>query len=140
MAVAACGHIAACSINWDSLLTRDNAWADLHLHVFNGGTLRLGKAAHVLMGELDVVLELLRNLVRGGGDLFFREDHVAFVLVELLRVFQRRLITARLDIGEDVLDDCMRFGRIGFRRKWCLLQIGARHFFYLVQQCCAACS
>ncbi len=127
MAVAPTGHIAARRIDRDRLLPGDHARHDLDLDIRDGRLLHLGKAAHVVMGELDVLLELLGNQAHRRRRSLLRQQDAAVVTVELLGVFQRLRITARLDIGKDVLDRLVHFGRIRFRGQAGLLEVFARH-------------
>ena len=101
MAVSPTRHITPRRIDRDRLLPGDEARHDLVFDIGHGGFLLLGKAAHIVVAELDVALQLFGHQRAGGFDLVRRQDDIAVVFVELGGIFQRLRIAARLDIVKD---------------------------------------
>ena len=101
MAVASTGNVAARRIHRDGFLAGNHAGNDLKLDIRERAFLRFSKAAHIVMGKLDVPFQLFRHQSRSSFDLFLSQDHVAVVLVELGCVFQRLGVAAGFDIAED---------------------------------------
>ena len=89
VAVSATGDIATGRRHGNQALARNQAGDDFHLHFLHGFPLALGKAAHVIVGERDIVFEFLTHLRRGGGNVFLVEHQRAVVLVELGRIRTR---------------------------------------------------
>ncbi len=100
---------------------------DFDLGVQHRCLLCLGKPAHIVMGEADVVTQTLGHLLGGRRDLVGRHDDLTLKLVELCRVSAGNVVAARLDLVEDRLHRgahvCLARGGglLG------LLQIGDRH-------------
>ena len=62
------------------------------------GFLRLCKPAHIFMGELNVFFQLLWHQFASGGNFFLRQNNIAIVFIEFLRVFDRFRIAAFFNI------------------------------------------
>ena len=73
MGVAPTRRIAPGSINRDRLLASDQAGRNLHLHVCNGCFLRFGEAANIIMGESNIVFQLLRHFSSGSCNVGFAQ-------------------------------------------------------------------
>ena len=73
MAVAAAGHIAAGSFDGDGFLACGQTRHDLDLDIGEGLLLGFGEFADIVVGEADIVLELLRQAGRCRLDLFARD-------------------------------------------------------------------
>jgi hypothetical protein len=129
MAVAPARHVAAGRLAPGIVFCpADVARNDFHLAIGQRGLLGLGEAAHIVMGEADVVLQLLRQLAGGGLDLLARRPDFAVVAVELFGVGEGRFLAAGLDFVEDALHRfALRRARIVGRGLFALLEIGAGH-------------
>ena len=98
-------HVAAHRLHWDVLVAQDDTRLHLNLDVGHAVALRLGKAAHVFLRELQVF-----HLARGdAGDervdfLLAELERRGRVAVEFLGQFSHRHVTARLDIGQGCFD------------------------------------
>ena len=99
-------HVAADRLHRDVLVAKDDARQGLDFDVAQRSALRLGKLAHLFLGELDVRHVARRDLVHrrfdlGGG----KAKGGGRVIVELLRQLAHRKIAAGLDIRQDAGDD-----------------------------------
>jgi hypothetical protein len=103
MAVTAAGHIAAGRFDGDGFLPGNETRNDLDLDIAQCGFLRFGEFAHIVMGETDVVLDLLRQACRGTLDLLPGDNDVAAVAVEFLRIFACSSLATGLDGIKDRL-------------------------------------
>ena len=76
MGIAPARHVAAGGGYGDQALAGEMARPKLGLELLHAGQLRLGKAADAVVGETDVVLDLLWNLPRHVRD-HVPGDHVS---------------------------------------------------------------
>ena len=132
VAVPPTGRITACGVHWDRFLPSNETRNNLHFHVRNRGLLRLGKPFHIVMGELDISLELVRHLRAGRFDLFRSQKHVALVFVELGRIFQRFGVATLLNLVKNVLHDLMSLRRIRLGGQRCFFQIVTGHLDWIL--------
>jgi hypothetical protein len=114
-------------VAWNDLLPGDEARHDLDLNIAQRAFLRLRKPAHIVMGEADIVLQLLRQACSRGIDFGSGDDDIAAIAVELFGIGARCRLTALLDLVENALhgfgDVCdSAFGSLGR-----FLQICGRH-------------
>ena len=127
MAVPPTGDVTAGGIDRDHLLTGGEAGNHFNLDIAHRCLLRLGKAFHVGMAELDVALQLLRDRGDGSLDVGSRQEDTAFVLVELRRVFERLVIATGLDIVQDALDKFVDVRRATARSQRGFFQVFTGH-------------
>ena len=123
VAVPATGHITPSRINGDRFLAGDEAGNNLILNIADCGLLRLGKPFDVIMGELNILFQLLWHQRCGRCDLFRGQDHIAIVFVELRRIFQRLGVSAFLNVVENALHDVLDIRCAGLRCEGRLFEI-----------------
>ena len=123
VAVAPARHVAAGGLHGDALLAGDEARDQLDLGIADALALGLGEAAHLIVSEPDVVLQLLRHLVGRGPAHLFGHDDLALPAVELARVLAGLLLAAPLDVVQNALDGLAHIGLVGRGRLCGLLQI-----------------
>ena len=75
--------------------------------------MRLGETLDPVVGELQVVLEALRNLVRGGIDDILGNENVALPLIEFAGVLDGFGFTAFLDLAQHAGDQIAHIGLAG---------------------------
>ena len=131
VAVAPARHVTTSGIHRDCLLPGDHAGHDFEFDIRKGAFLRLGKAAHVVMGEVDILLQFLRHQCSSSFDFFFRQDDVAVVLIELGRVFHGLRIAALFDVVEDRANGFPHIGGVGLRGQGGFFQILSGHWTIL---------
>ena len=127
VAIAATRNIAACRIHGDRFLPRDQARCDLVFDVCERRFLGLGKAFHIVMGELDIFFQFLRHKVASGLDFGLCQDDITVVFVEFRRIFARLVVAAGLDVRQDALDQFVHVGCAGLRGEGRFFQIITCH-------------
>ena len=127
MSVTAAGHVAAGSVDRDQPLPGPKARRQFGLEGLHAVLLLLGEQPHPVIGELQIVLQLIRHLPRRGFDLVGTDLDIAVPTVELLAIGARGVLAAPFDLVQHLADDFPGFVLAGggcFRRAF---QIFGRH-------------
>jgi len=121
--VAAAGHVAADAVDRDVLVAETDAGKGFDLDIAQGVLLRLGEAADLGLGELDVGDDLVGQTVDQGLDLIGAEaEGGGFPFVEFRRQFADGRITSCGDVFEDGFDGLADLAvGLGFFRLGCAL-------------------
>ena len=116
MRIAPGGHIAPRHIDRHQPLPRLEPRRDLGLELAQRLALRSGEAPYALGGELDIALDLRRDVAGAPLDLGRRHDDLTSPAVEVLRILPDRGLAALLDRGEHLAHDLARDAAFGVRR------------------------
>ena len=88
----------------------------------------LGEGADAIIGETDIVAQLLRNLLGRGLDLGLADDAQAFPTVELAGVFESLLLAAFFDLVQHPRHGGAHVVFAGLGRAFRFFQVGDGHF------------
>ena len=109
--IAPARHVAADGIHRDVAVAENDARQRLDFEVVHRRFLLLREVAHLRLGEFDVVEIALGHLRDRALDLLRIQPEVfRRPIVEFLRQIAHRVVAARLDVGEDVLDGRAHLG------------------------------
>jgi hypothetical protein len=103
--VAPARHVAAGGLQRNVAVPGNKTGKHLGFDVLHRGALGFGEAAHVVMGEADVVLQLLRHHLARPLAGFVGDDDIAVPLVEVARIGHGAVIAAAFELVEHVDDD-----------------------------------
>jgi hypothetical protein len=123
MGIPASGHVAASALDRKHPLPQADPRRRFDLELLKAFLLGQGEAAHLVVGKLYVVLDLLRNLIDQAGPLLVAQQEVPSPTVELLRVCPHGGFAACLDVDDHGLDDFAGFPVLFHRGEFRLLKL-----------------
>src|SRR5262249_9214564 len=91
--------------------------------VEDGGALGLGEAAHLIVGEGDVVFDVLRQTGRCAVTVGRSDDNIALPMVEASRIIACRLLATALNLPQYLYDCGGDIGVFAGGAPRCLLEI-----------------
>ena len=98
--VAAAGHVAAGALHRQHALPQAHAGGGFDLEFGQAVLLGLCETPNLIVGELNVILDLLRDLLDEPGFLFVTENEVTGPVVELLGIVPDRFFAAFVDVRQ----------------------------------------
>jgi hypothetical protein len=121
--VTPAGYITAGCGYRNVAMSCDQARYEFNFCVENGGALGIGEAAHLIVGESDVVFEILRQTGRSAFTVDRSDDDIALPMVEAGRIVACRLLATALHILQYLRYCGINFGVFAPGAPRCLLEV-----------------
>ena len=104
MAVASAGDITSGGIHRDCFLASHQPRHNFDLNILKCLALNFSKPADIVMGKIDILLQLFRHKCLGCFDLFTCQQDMAIIVVKLFGIFHRFVITTSFNIIKNILN------------------------------------
>ena len=104
MAVTSAGDITSGCIHRDCFLASHQPGHNFDLNILKCLALNFSKPADIVMGKIDILLQLFRHKRLGRFDLIACQQNIAVIVIKLFGICHRLGITTCFDIIEDILN------------------------------------